>query len=307
MMMKAPSMCLPLGVVYWRSNGSAPTAEQLCGHLQTGVDLRVAVLVRLDDRGIDPQRHVVDEEAVVDRSEVDPSLHRVAIGIHRGPGVVAVEAEIEGEVVAGARRDAHEREAVLDSNRGHQRLRAVATGHAEAIGSAGDGIASELLEVEPPGQHHRLDAKLGREVEETEPLDLASPRPGITQQHGPQGTTGSSQSSRRVTRDRAAERMLGEADRRGKDRQDQDGAPRNVNRAAGGDAEADGDEDDAAEREHARHHAQDPGLGHQPPRRASEHRHTDEAEHKSRPPVAHQNCQHDGHSETEQRHGHQRS
>ena len=140
-MRKAPSMCRPLagGVLEIERLGLA--AQQLCGHRQTGVDLRVAVVVRLNDRGVDAQRHVVDEETVVDRSEVDAALHRIAISMHRGPGVVAVKAEIEGEVVSGTRRDADERKAVFDGDRSHQRLRAVAAGHTEAVGSSGDGIA----------------------------------------------------------------------------------------------------------------------------------------------------------------------
>ena len=68
---------------------------------------------------------------------------------------------------------------------------------------------------------------------------------------------GSGSSSRRLVWDGAAERVLGEANRRGKDRQDQDGAPRSVDGAAGGDAESDRDEDEAGEREHSRRHPQD--------------------------------------------------
>ena len=61
----------------------------------------------------------------------------------------------------------------LDGDRRHQRLGAVAAGHAEAVGASGDGIAGELLEVEAVVEHHRLDAELVGQLDEAELLDLA--------------------------------------------------------------------------------------------------------------------------------------
>ena len=74
--------------------------------------------------------------------------------------VLAVDAQVEGEVVARARRDDDEREAVLDRDGRDERLGAVAAGHAQAVGAAGDGVAGQLLEVEPVVEHHGLDAQL---------------------------------------------------------------------------------------------------------------------------------------------------
>ena len=224
--------------------------------------------------------------------------------MHRRPGVLAVEAEILGEVVSSTRRDADERKAVLDGNRGHQRLRAVATSHAEAVGSSGDSVASELLEVEPLGQRHRLDPKLGSEIEETELLDLASARPWVAQQHGPLRPTGSTSNGRRMFGDGAAERVLGEANRGGEDRDDQDGAPRSVDGAAGGDTEGERYEGEAGEPEQCRRHPQDRGLGHQPPGCTSEQCHTKDPEDE-RALVAQENHHREGHGETLQRERHE--
>ena len=100
--------------------------------------------------------------------------------------------------------------------------------------------------------------------------------------------------------DGAAERVLGEVNRRGKDRQDQDGAPRSVDGAHGGDAERDRDEDEANEREHSRRQSPDRGLGHQPPGCTGEQRHTNEPEDKGAP-VADENHHHEGRGEAVQR------
>ena len=53
------------------------------------------------------------------------------------PGIGPVEVEVEGEVVAGAGRDADERQVVGDGHRGHVGLRAVAAGHAQHLGTVG--------------------------------------------------------------------------------------------------------------------------------------------------------------------------
>ncbi len=54
--------------------------------------------------------------------------------------VVAVDAEVEGEVVAGSGRDDDERETVLGGHRGDEGLGAVTTGHAEDVGATGHGV-----------------------------------------------------------------------------------------------------------------------------------------------------------------------
>ena len=143
---------MPSGSVNWRSKGSSVRPEHLGEQRLGGLGLGVAVALLLDDRGVDAERHVVDEEPVADRRVVDAPLDGVAEGVEARARVVAVDAQVEGEVVAGAGRDAHERQVVLDGDRGDEGLGPVAAGHAEAVGAAGDGVAGELLEVEAVGR-----------------------------------------------------------------------------------------------------------------------------------------------------------
>src|SRR5450759_651826 len=88
--------------------------------------------------------------------------------------VLAIQPQVEREVIAGAGGDTDERDVVLDGDGRHQRLRAVATGHAKAVGAAGDGITRELLEVEAMVEQYRLDAELLGPAEQPELLHLAA-------------------------------------------------------------------------------------------------------------------------------------
>ena len=72
----APSTCLPSGVVNCRSNGSACVPSISGRSVLRRLDLGVAVRLLLDDRGVHAERHVVHEEASVDRRVVDPALIR---------------------------------------------------------------------------------------------------------------------------------------------------------------------------------------------------------------------------------------
>ena len=60
----------------------------------------------LDRLRVEPERDVVDEHAPVDLSQVDAALATVDEGVEGADDVVAVNSEVEGEVVAGACRDA---------------------------------------------------------------------------------------------------------------------------------------------------------------------------------------------------------
>ncbi len=86
-------------------------------------------------------------------------------------------------MVPRAGRDADERDTALDGDRRHERLRSVAARHAEAVRAPGDGIAGELLEIESVVEHHRLDAELVGQFDETELVDLAAAGPRVADQH----------------------------------------------------------------------------------------------------------------------------
>ena len=79
-----------------------------------GAALVVAVGRALHDLGVGAERRVVDERSgrrSCPRSM--PQLHAVGEGVQAGGRVVAVQPEVEGEVVAGAGRDDQQREVVL--------------------------------------------------------------------------------------------------------------------------------------------------------------------------------------------------
>ena len=70
-MIWAPSRRAPSGPVKCRSNGVGVGPEQLGEHRRGRLALGVAVLGRLDDLGVDAERHVVDEDPAADLGQVD--------------------------------------------------------------------------------------------------------------------------------------------------------------------------------------------------------------------------------------------
>lgn len=87
-------------------------------------------------------------------------------------------------MIARARRDADEREVVLDRDGGHQGLRTVASGHAEAVCPPSDGVVGELGEVDTAVQEHSLDTEVLGHLREPELLHLAATGPGVAEQDG---------------------------------------------------------------------------------------------------------------------------
>ena len=80
-------------------------------------------------------------------------------GVEGGGGVVAVEPDVEGEVVAGAGGHAHEGQVVGQGHRRHHPERAVAAGHAQGVGAVGDRRLGQGRQVVVGTQHHRLHAQ----------------------------------------------------------------------------------------------------------------------------------------------------
>ena len=70
---------------------------------------RVAVALPLDRLRVEPERDVVDEHPPVDLGEVDAALTTIDEGVEGAHDVIAIDAQVEGEVVAGACRDAARR------------------------------------------------------------------------------------------------------------------------------------------------------------------------------------------------------
>ena len=126
---------------------AAVRAEHVGHGVEQRADLRVAVALALDGLGVEPERDVVDEHAPVDLGEVDDPLAAVDERVEGADDVVAVDAEVEREVVARAGGHARVGQPVLGGDRGDDRLRAVAAGHREPVGAALDRAADERLEV----------------------------------------------------------------------------------------------------------------------------------------------------------------
>ena len=65
----------------------------------------------------------------------------------------------------------------------HQSLRAITSGHPQAVGATGDGIASQLFEVESAIEHDDFNAEVLSQFDETELCHLAPTRPRVANQH----------------------------------------------------------------------------------------------------------------------------
>src|SRR5262245_66046898 len=93
-----------------RHAGARRPAQEQRERLQTREGL---VVLAADEPGVQPERDVVQEDAVVDARDVDASLAPTE-RLERRDGIIAVEPEVAGEVVERAERNDDERHATLD-------------------------------------------------------------------------------------------------------------------------------------------------------------------------------------------------
>ena len=117
----APSCSSPSGPRHRRS-GIRPGPRTSGTVSSTVRSFALAVARVLDRLPVHSERDVVDEGAAVDLTDVDPSLAPFDERVERPDDVVPVDAEIEREVVASARRDARVRETALCCDPGDDRL-----------------------------------------------------------------------------------------------------------------------------------------------------------------------------------------
>src|SRR5512133_449807 len=99
----------------------AARAEYLGGRFHQRPHLRLAVGRLTDGIAVDPERDVVEKDPAVYLTHIDRSLDAVRERIERTDQVLPIDAEVEREMVAGARRNAHERESVFPCSRGDDR------------------------------------------------------------------------------------------------------------------------------------------------------------------------------------------
>jgi hypothetical protein len=128
--------------------------------------------------------------------------------------------QIEREVVPGSSRDARIGQILLGCDRGDDRPRAVATGHRQRIGAAGDRGAHELLQVAARRELDRLDAAGPRLVGEIGLLGLAAAGLRVEEENRVRGVGGDR--DRHVRAECALRRGEGRDDSRPHQRQLQD-------------------------------------------------------------------------------------
>ena len=136
--------------------------------------------------------------------------------------VVAIQAEVQREVVARAGRDHHHRHAVFGGDGGDEGLRSVASGHANGVRSIGDRLASEGPQVVARLENDGPDSTLTARVDQIEPLRLPAAGLQVHDEHSALGRR------HRLARGRPGlERPDGEAERVAgqHDREDEHGYP----------------------------------------------------------------------------------
>jgi hypothetical protein len=163
---------------------SAMAVQQVRQGVQGRAELVVTVRGRLHHLGVGAERRVVDERPATDHAQVDMQLDAVAERAEAGRRVRAVQPQVQGEMVAGARRDHHEREAMLSGDAGHQRLGAVAARDAEQVTARRDRRARHLGHVDRLSTAHQehLRPQRLRLPLEVELRHLPASRPGVHDQ-----------------------------------------------------------------------------------------------------------------------------
>ena len=107
----------------------------------------------------------------------------VAERVQRPDHVVAIEAQIEGEVVAGAGRNADVRHPCPGRDRGDQRLRAVTARHADHVGAAATASSASCSRSSPGSSRIGSIPALPALDDQVEPLDLPAAGPRVHDQH----------------------------------------------------------------------------------------------------------------------------
>ncbi len=99
--------------------------------------------------------------------------------------VVAIDAEIEREMVTGPGRHAHVRESPLGGDRGDDRLRPIAARHADGVRAVLDRVTHKRRKVVTEMQLHRLDATRACLARDLEALRFPAARFRVVEQHRP--------------------------------------------------------------------------------------------------------------------------
>jgi hypothetical protein len=141
---------------------AVPGEQEQRTELGKGLVPAPVALAAVHEVGVEPQRDVVQENALGDASDVDRPLPSLE-GVQGADRVVAVETQVAREVVARPERDADERQLALERNFGDRGERAVTARDAERVSV---GRAGELGGVVAGAQDPRFDSAFSRRLEE---------------------------------------------------------------------------------------------------------------------------------------------
>jgi hypothetical protein len=190
------------------------------------------------------ERDVVDEGAAVDRGEIDDAFGRSRRQrVERTEDVLAIDPQIQREVVAGAGRDTRVGQPVLGGDRGDEGLRPVAAGHRQAVGAALHGRPDQLLEILARLEDGGLEPPFARLVGEAGAGGAPVPRTRIDEDDRPGRDHGRRQAVPRLER----RPRRGDPDRHRDRDQGEDPAVRSGQQDGDGDREEkdrDGEADD---------------------------------------------------------------
>jgi len=170
----------------------AVALKQFGQRIQSRAQLVAAVGGGLDDLGVGTEGRVVDERLTADQSQVDTQLDTIGEGAQARRRVLAVQPQVEGEVVTGARGDYHERNAVLGSDPRYKGLGAVAARDAEQISACCDRLPRYLGHVDPLRAAHQehVSAQSLRPPRQVELADLPAAGPRVHDQERMPGRYG---------------------------------------------------------------------------------------------------------------------
>ena len=261
-----------------RQPGAVVAVEQVRQQLQGGAALVIAVRGAPDHLGVGTEGGIVHERAPADGAQVHPEFLPVGEGIKAGGRILAVQSQVQGEVVAGPGADHQEGQAVLGGDPGHQRLGSVATGHPEQIGAIGYRLAGQGGDVHNPRavQQHHLGAQRLRLVLQPEFDHLPPARPRVHDQERPARTCRRDGRHGRVLT-AAAQRGPADGGREHHQRHRHDGDPQQVGHRIGHQDEH-GRRDDQDQRDPPEHTP----MGQEPVRARQHDTHADDGERHQR-------------------------
>src|SRR5260370_8165369 len=104
----------------WRGPGSGVALQKARAQVPCRAQLVVTVSGGLDDVCVRAERRVVHERLAADHAKVDAQFDAVGQGAKARGGVVTVQPQIEGKVIAGARGDDHKRDPVFGCDTSNQ-------------------------------------------------------------------------------------------------------------------------------------------------------------------------------------------